>query len=142
MQNSMVMFAFFVFGQKYGVWDNLFQKSTFSVFDRKYPFSANLIQKVKTISWSWNLVPRLIQLCRIQWWCSLFLFLIGNTLFGQIWPRKLKLSVQGETWYLTNSNMQNSLVMFTFFCFRQEIPCLGQFGPKNQICQLKMKLDT
>ena len=37
--------------------------------------------------------------------------------------------------------MQNSMLMFTFH-FRSEIPCLGQFGPKNQNCQLKVKLDT
>ena len=66
MQNSMVMFNFFV-------------------FDRKYRFWVNLVQKVKIISWSWNLVARLIRICIIQWCCSLFWFLIGNTLFGQIW---------------------------------------------------------
>ena len=64
---------------------------TFSVFDRKYPFWANLVQKVKIISLSWNLVPRLIRICKIQWWCSLFLFLTGNTLFGTIWSKKSKL---------------------------------------------------
>ena len=46
MQNSMVMFIFFV-------------------FDWKYPFWANLVQKVKIISLSWNLVPTVIQLCRV-----------------------------------------------------------------------------
>ena len=55
MQNSMVMF-------------------TFSVFDQKYPFRAKLVQKTKILSLTWNLVPRLIQICKIQWWCSLFLF--------------------------------------------------------------------
>ena len=79
MQNSIVMF-------------------TFSVFDWKYPFWANLVQKVKIISWSWNLVPTLIRTCRIQWWCSFFLFLIGNTLFGQIWSKKSKLPVKVEIW--------------------------------------------
>ena len=81
MQNSMVMFIFFV-------------------FDWKYPFWANLVQKVKIISWSWNLVARLIRICRIQWCCSLFLFLSGNTLFGQIWFKKSKLSFYVEIWYL------------------------------------------
>ena len=108
IQNSMVLFFY-------------------SVFDWKYPFWANLVEKVKIISWSWNLVVRLIRICRIQWcngfwveipylgkfgpknqnchfklkfgtytnlslqnsmWCSFFLFLIGNTLFGQIWTKK------------------------------------------------------
>ena len=81
MQNSMVMFIL-------------------SVFDWKYPFWANLVQKVKIISLSWNLVPRLIRVCRIQWWYSLFLFLIGNTLVRQIWSKKSKLSVEAEIWYL------------------------------------------
>ena len=32
----------------------------------------------------WNSAPRFIQICRIQWCCSLFSFLTENTLFGQI----------------------------------------------------------
>ena len=63
MQNSMVV-------------------SSFSIFDWKYPFWSNLIQKIKIASLSWNLVPRLIQVCRIQWWWSLFQFSTGNILFG------------------------------------------------------------
>ena len=42
----------------------------------------------------------------------------------------------------TNSNMQNSMVMFTFFRFQPEVLFLGKFGPKIQNCQFKMKLDT
>ena len=40
---------------------------TFSVFIEKYPFWANLFQKVKTVSLNWNLITRLIRICRIQW---------------------------------------------------------------------------
>ena len=71
------------------IWMMLF---IFFVFKWKYPFWANLVQKIKIISLSWNLVPRLIRICWSQWWCSLFLFLIGNMLFGQIWSRKWKWS--------------------------------------------------
>ena len=53
MQNSLVMF-------------------TFSVCDRKYPFWVNLVQKVKINSLSWNMVPTLIRIRRIQWRCSLY----------------------------------------------------------------------
>ena len=74
MQNSMVMFIFLVFA-----W--------------KYPFWANLVQKIKIVTLSLNLVPTLIRTCRIQWWCSFFWFLSGNTLFGQIWSKKSKLSL-------------------------------------------------
>ena len=81
MQNSMAMFIFFV-------------------FDRKYLFWANLVQKVKIISWSWNLVARLIRICIIQWCCSPFWFLSGNAFFEQIWSKKSKLSLYAQIWYL------------------------------------------
>ena len=42
----------------------------------------------------------------------------------------------------TNSNMQNSVVVFTFFSFRWEIPFLGKFSPKNQNCQFQLKFGT
>ena len=123
MQNSIVMFTFLVFGRKYPVWDNL-------------------VQKIKIISWSWNLVPIPIGICRIQWWYSLFLFLIGNALFGQIWSKKSNYQLKLKFGSQTNSNMQNSLMLFTFFCFWVEIPFLGKFGPKNQNSHFKLKFGT
>ena len=62
LQNSMVQFSF-------------------SVLSQKHPFYANLVQKVKIVSLSWNFVLRLIQTCRIQWCCSLSLFLDRKHLF-------------------------------------------------------------
>ena len=38
--------------------------------------------------------------------------------------------------------MQNSLVIFTFFCFRPQVPFFKKFGPKNQSCQFKLKFGT
>ena len=63
---------------------------TFSVLDQKYTFWANLDQKTEIVSLSWNLVPGLIRICRIQWWCSPFLFLTRNTPFGHL-VQKIKL---------------------------------------------------
>ena len=60
--------------------------------DRKYLFLTNLVQKIKIVNLSWNLVPRLIRLCRTQWWYLLFLFLTGNIFYWQIWFRKSNLS--------------------------------------------------
>ena len=68
----------------------------FSISDLKCPFWINLVQLGKIFSLSWNLVLRLIQICRIQWWCSPFLFLKGDTCFGQIWSQNLKLLVQSK----------------------------------------------
>ena len=87
----------------------------FFVFDRKYPFLANLVQKVKIISWSSNLVARLIQICRIQWCCSLFQFLNGNTFFGQICSKNQNCHFKLKFGTYTNSNMQNLMVIFIFF---------------------------
>ena len=40
----------------------------------------------------------------------------------------------------TNSNMQISMEMFTFFLSDQKCPFLEKFGPKYQNCQFKAKL--
>ena len=69
MQNSMVMF-------------------TLTFFDRKHPFGAILVQKTKIDSFGLNVVPRIIRLCKVPWWRSLFLFSTGITVFGQILPKK------------------------------------------------------
>ena len=49
---------------------------------------------------------------------------------------KLKFGTQ------TNSNMQNSMVVFIFLCFRPETHFLGKVGSKNQNCQFKLKFRT
>ena len=35
---------------------------------------ANLVQKFESVSLCSNFAPRLIQMNRIRWWCSSFLF--------------------------------------------------------------------
>ena len=94
----------------------------FLVFEWKYLFWANLVLKIEIAISSWNLVPTLIRISRLQWCCSFFLYLIGNTLFGQIWSKKSKLSVEAEIWYLLNSSMQNSMVMFILSVFDWKYP--------------------
>ena len=95
----------------------------------EYLSQANLVQKIKIVSLSWNLEPSLSQICRIQLWCELFLFWNRNILFGQIWSLnsnlfKVKFSTE------TNLNMQNSLnalnacriYIFAFFIFAWKYP--------------------
>ena len=43
-------------------------KFDFSIFDRKYPFSVNFVQKIKVVSLTLISVPRQIQTCRILWY--------------------------------------------------------------------------
>ena len=53
-----------------------------SVFNWKYLFWVNLVQQIKLVGLSWNLVRKLIWISGIQWLCSLFLFLTRKTVFG------------------------------------------------------------
>ena len=148
MQNSMVISTFPVYERKYTFWANLVQKIkicqfrlnfgtytnsnmqdsmkmfTFSVFYKKYLFWANLIQNIKFVSLSWNLVPRLVQICRIQWWCSLFCFLPEIIFWGN-WSKKSKLAVYAEIWHLDLLEYEefNGDV---FFCFRLEVSFCGR----------------
>ena len=41
--------------------------TAYFVFDWKFPFWVNLVQNLKIVSFSRNLVYRLIQICRIPW---------------------------------------------------------------------------
>ena len=134
MLNSMMIFNFSFFDREYAFWANLVQKNencqfkvelgtltnsnmqnsigmlTFFVFNRKYPLWDNLFQKIKIVNLRWNLIPRLIRICRIQWCCSLFLFSSGNSLLGQIWSKLLYLQF--------------------FFCFRSEMSFFGKIWSK------------
>ena len=65
------------------------RKSAFLVLDHEYPFWAKLVQKIKIISLSWNFVPGLIQICRIEWWCSLFPFSTEDVPLVQIYSKKV-----------------------------------------------------
>ena len=96
---------------------------TLFVFDRKYQFCASLAQKIKIASLRWNLIPRLIRMCRIKWLLFTFFpfdrkyfFLRKFSVKCQTYQFKLKFSA----W--TNSNMQSSMAIFTFFVFNQKYP--------------------
>ena len=115
------------FKLKFGTYSNSrMQNSTvmfiLPVFDWKYAFWANFVQKIKIITLSWNLVPTLIRACRIQWWCSFFLFLIGNTFLGKFAPKNRNCHFKLKFGTYTNSNMKNSMVMFIFFVFGRKYP--------------------
>ena len=122
MQNSVVIF-------------------TFSVFWPGLPFRTNLLTKFKIVCFKWNLIPRLIQICRIQWWCSLSLLLTRNTLFGQIWSGEKKQNCQFKLYFdiQINLDIQISVLMFTFSVFFFQKYYMSKFGPKNQNCQFKLK---
>ena len=101
---------------------------SFSILDWKYSFWGNLVQKIEFASLSWNLVPRQIWTCWIQWCFSLSPLLTGNNLFGYIWCKKsLYAEFRGD---------------IHFISFRVKAPCLSNFGQKNLNCQFKLKFGT
>ena len=108
----------------------------FTLFDFEWKdrFWVNLVQKVKIISWSWNLVPALIQICKIQWCCLLFLFFSGNS----------GASPLNST--CSNSTCEN-LVFLDQICPKRVFP-LKKKNKKNKkkthhwILQIRIRLDA
>ena len=68
---------------------------------------ANLVQEIKVVCCRWNLVLRLMQICWIQWWCSISPFWTYYRSFGYNW------NIEIGTY--TNSTMMNLLVMLICF---------------------------
>ena len=93
MQKSMIMF-------------------TFSVLDRKYHFLANLVQKFKTISLIWNLVPRLLQIVKFNGDVQFF----GFRLFLASFVQKIHFAFW-VTWLISQQSTHRDLksVVFLFF---------------------------
>ena len=95
-----------------------------SIFNWKYFLGVNFVQKLKIISLNWNFVPSLIKICRIPWWCSLFLFATENTFLQKFSPKNQNLSVWAEISHLTNLNMQKyeeNMWCSLFLCYTRKI---------------------
>ena len=95
-----------------------------------------MARKNKIVSLSWNLVPILIRICGIQWWCSLFCLRSEIPFLGKFDPKyqNFQYKLKFGTW--TNSNMQNALVMFTFPVFIWNYPFWAKLSRKNKIVRL------
>ena len=83
----------------------------------KYPFQTKLIEKIKIVSLSWNFVPRLIWICRIQWSLSRFLFSTRNQLLGKLGPKNQNCQFKPKIGTQTSSNTKNLMMMFIFSVF-------------------------
>ena len=110
-------------------WDYLF------CFQVEIPFLGKFGPKFKMISLSWNFGPRLIQICRIPWRCSLFLLSTGNTFLGIFGPknqnRQFELKFCARLIWICR--IMQKICGVHFFCFKPEKK------KKNQNCQLKQK---
>ena len=113
-------------------------------FQQEIPFWVNLVQKLKIVGLSWNCVPRLIQMYRIPWRCSTFLFTIGNTFLGKFGPKNqnCQFEMKFRTRLIWICWIAYKVCAVHFSCFRPEKPFLEKFGQKNKNCLLKQKFDT
>ena len=101
------------------------RKCNFSVSDCKYRFWANLVQNIKKVSLSWNMVPRLIRIRRVHWLCSLFLF----------WPKISKIPFLGKF------GPKFKIVSLWWLWFWVEIWYLQSFAKNiGKLAQVKKKL--
>ena len=119
MQKSMVMF-------------NL------SIFDWKYLFGQIWFKK-SNCQYELKFGTRLIWICGIEWWCSLFQFLTENTFFGKIWSKKWKFTILSWDFaldYFKYAELCRKYVVLTFFCFRPNLV------KKNKSCQFKLIFGT
>ena len=101
--------------------------------------SLFLVLILNTVFGYSNLISRLIQICRIQWWCSLHLFQTGNTLFG---PKNENCQFQVKFGTKSDSDMKNSMMMFILYVSERKYHFCGKFVSKNQNCLLKQKLEA
>ena len=99
---------------------NLMMMFTFSDFDYKYPSWANLVHIFKIVCSKWNLIQRLIWICKIQWWC-LFYVLDWKQLpfLDKLGPKNQNCQFKLKIGTKTNSNMKKSMVIFTFSLFNR-----------------------
>ena len=96
---------------------------TCCVFDRNYSFLTNLFQKVNIVSLSWNLMLRLIRICRVQWWSLHFVYLTEHNRFGPVFA---KLFAQSKIWYLDYFESEEISGDSHFFCFCLEVCLFGK----------------
>ena len=94
----------------------------FLFLDRKYPFWPNLFQKIKIVDLSWNLVFRLVRICSIHGGVHFFCFRLGIPFLSKFGQKKLNCQFQQKFDIYANSNLQNSVAMFTFSIFDRKYP--------------------
>ena len=97
-----------------------------SVFDWKFLFRQIWSKKIRIVSLSENLIPRLIRIYRIQ--CS--------PLLGKLGPKNQNCRFKLQLCTYTNSNMQNSMVVFILFFLDRKYPFWTNLVHKIKIVSL------
>ena len=107
MKNSLVMFIFSVFDRFF-----LFLFFFFCFFF----LLRNLFQKIKSLCLSWNLEPRLIQICRIRWRFSFFFSFLRLEIGNWVQNVVQKFKIVSLTWNLVPRLFQICKVWWSKVC--------------------------
>ena len=101
---------------------------TFSVFDHKHPFWANLVHKFKIVCSKWNLIQRLFEFAKFNVGVYFICFRLEiDPFLGKFGPKNNNCQFKLKIGTYTDSNMKNSVVIFIIFCFWPEVSCLWKF---------------
>ena len=115
-------------------------KLQFFCFRPEIPFLSKYGPKIKIVSLGWNLEPRLIRICTIQWWCSLSLFSTRIQFVGKFGPKIQNCKFKLKPGTQTNSNKQNSKVVSTFPVLDQKYPFWANLVQKIKIVSFSWNL--
>ena len=109
--------------------------------DWKYPFWTNLIQKIKLVSLSLNLVPRLIRICRNSMTSFTFSALDCKNFFWANLVQTIKIVCL--SWNLVTRLIRICRIQWwcLLFLFQTGNTFLDKFGPKNQNCLFKLSIN-
>ena len=117
---------------------------SFSIFDAKYTFGSNLIQKNQNCQFKLKFGTQANSHIQNLMKNSMLTFPVSD----QKYPfqansvQKKELSVQAEIWYLDYFEQAEFNAVVFFFCFRSEKLILGKFDTKNQNFQLMLNFCT
>ena len=98
------------------LWTDLLKNTAYiySVLDWRYSFWVNLVQKFKIISLGWNLVPRLFEYAKVNGVVRSFRFRPETPFLNKFGPKNQNCQFELKFGNYTNSNMQNSMMVFAF----------------------------
>ena len=106
-----------------------------SVFNWKYLCWVNLVQKLKIICLSWNFVPRIIQICTIPCWCSLFCLRLEIPFLVNLVQ---KIKIVRLSWNFAPNQFEYAelcikYVVFTFSVLDQKNPFCANLVKKSKL---------
>ena len=86
------------------------------------------------------MVPRLIRICGIPWWCSIFMFYSRNTFMNKFGPNNQNCQFKLKFDTTPNSNKQNFMVVFFFSALDQKYSFWAKLVQKIKLLSLGLIL--